>query len=76
MSTSFVAEQDRGGVLGMFQSSVNLSTIISTAIAGVLFARGPVTPYWVGAAMSLAVALAVLGLINRIPAQPVRERQA
>ena len=75
ISTSFVAEQDRGGVLGMFQSSVNLSTIISTAIAGVLFARGPVTPYWVGAAMSLAVALAVLGLINRIPAQPVRERQ-
>ena len=29
MSTSFVAEQDRGGVMGMFLSSLNPSTIIS-----------------------------------------------
>ena len=76
LSTSSVSEQDRGGVLGMFQSSVNLSTIISTAIAGVLFAHGPRTPYWVGAAVSLAVALAVMGLRNRMPTQPVHARQA
>lgn len=63
MSTSLVDEQDRGGVLGMFQSSINLSTIISTAIAGVLFAQGPRIPYWVGAAMSLAVVVAVMALM-------------
>ena len=72
LSTSLVDEQDRGGVLGMFQSSVNLSTIISTAIAGVLFIQGPTVPYWVGAAMSLAVALAIMGVMKRMPTQPVR----
>ena len=55
MSTSLVSDQDRGGVLGMFQSSINLSTIISTAIAGVLFARGPTVPFWIGAATSALV---------------------
>ena len=72
LSTSLVDEQDRGGVLGMFQSSVNLSTIISTAIAGVLFIQGPTVPYWVGAAMSLAVALTIMGVMKRMPTQPVR----
>lgn len=73
MSTSCVEEQDRGGVLGMFQSSINLSTIVSTAIAGILFAHAPQTPYWVGAAASLVVVFAVVGVMSRIPGQPVRE---
>ena len=72
LSTSQVAEQDRGSVLGMFQSSINLSTIISTAIAGVLFIQGPTVPYWVGAAMSLAVALAIMGVMKRMPTHPVQ----
>ena len=72
MSTSCAPEQDRGGVLGMFQSSINLSTIVSTAIAGILFAHTPQTPYWVGAAASLAVVFAVIGIMNRLtgPARP------
>ncbi len=76
MSTSLVADQDRGGVLGMFQSSVNLSTIISTAIAGVLFARGPTIPYWTGAATSFLMVLAIFGLMRRMPIQPVRAQKA
>lgn len=43
------------------------------AIAGVLFAQGPPTPYWVGAALSLAVAVAIMGLMNRRPDQFDRE---
>lgn len=69
MATSTVADQDRGSVLGIFQSSVNLSTIISTAIAGVLFNLGPTIPYWLGAAMSSVVVLPAIGLMRRT--QPV-----
>ena len=71
MAISTVADQDRGGVLGLFQSSVNLSTIISTAIAGMLFTLGPTIPYWAGAAMSFVVVLPAIGLMRRTadPAQ-------
>ena len=76
MSTALVSDQDRGGVLGMFQSSVNLSTIISTAIAGVFFSRGPTVPYWIGAATSLVAVMAMIGLMRWMPTQPVRASEA
>ena len=76
MSTSLVSDQDRGGVLGMFQSSINLSTIISTAIAGVLFARGPTVPFWVGAASSFLVVLAMIGMMRWMPTHTVRASEA
>ncbi len=76
MATSLVSDQDRGGVLGWFQSSVNLSTIISTAIAGVFFARGPTVPYWIGAASSALVVLAMIGMMRRMPTEPVRSPEA
>ena len=76
MSTSLVADQDRGGVLGWFQSSINLSTIISTAIAGVIFARGPTVPYWIGAATSALVVLAMIGMMRWMPTEPVRVSEA
>ncbi len=72
MSTALVADQDRGSVLGWFQSSINLSTIISTAIAGVIFARGPTMPYWLGAATSALVVLAMVGMMRWMPHQSVR----
>ncbi len=76
MATSTVADQDRGGVLGLFQSSANLSTIISTAIAGILFTLGPTIPYWLGAAMSFVVVLPAIGLIRRTQTQPIGTAQA
>ena len=72
MATSLVTDQDRGSVLGWFQSSINLSTIISTAIAGVLFARGPTVPYWIGAATSALVVLAMIGMMRWMPAKSLR----
>ncbi len=71
MSTALVADQDRGSVLGWFQSSTNLSTIISTAIAGVIFARGPTVPYWIGAATSALVVLAMIGMMRWMPTKSV-----
>jgi MFS transporter, DHA1 family, tetracycline resistance protein len=57
MATHAVDETERGGVLGLFQSAVSLSTIGSTAVAGFFFALDPSLPYWLGGAMSVLVAL-------------------
>ena len=76
MSTSLVADQDRGSVLGWFQSSINLSTIISTAIAGLLFAQGPTVPFWIGAATSFLVVAAMIGIMRWMPTKSVRASEA
>ncbi len=56
LATSTVDDEVRGGVLGLYQSSLSLSTIISTAIGGLLFAAAAALPYWVAGAMA-AIAL-------------------
>lgn len=55
LATRTVDDRSRGAVLGVYQSSVSLATIISTAIAGVIFTFRPNAPYWVGAGLSLLV---------------------
>jgi len=59
LTTSTVDDSQRGGALGIYQSSISLATIFSTAIAGVLFAAHPTAPYWIGG---------VLGLLALVPA--------
>jgi DHA1 family tetracycline resistance protein-like MFS transporter len=46
--TETVPDNQRGGVLGLYQSSISLSIIIGSAIAGVLFEIAPITPYVLG----------------------------
>lgn len=41
LATQAVSEQTRGGVLGLFQSVVGLAIILSTAVAGVIYAIDP-----------------------------------
>ncbi|MFZ0544208.1 MAG: MFS transporter [Candidatus Promineifilaceae bacterium] len=53
LTTRTVADEVRGGVLGLYQSTVSLSTIFSTAVAGLLYAVSPRTPYWSGFFLSL-----------------------
>jgi len=65
LATRTVDETQRGGVLGVFQSSVSLAIILSTAIAGVIFTAGATLPYWIGAALSLAALLPAVGLMIR-----------
>jgi DHA1 family tetracycline resistance protein-like MFS transporter len=55
LSTNTVDDEVRGGVLGLFQSTINLSTIFSTAVAGAIFNIGPTMPYWVGGVLTTAV---------------------
>jgi DHA1 family tetracycline resistance protein-like MFS transporter len=64
ISTRTVPENLRGGVLGVYQSSVSLAIIFSTAIAGVIFATNPTTPYWIGAALSFLALLPAIALLR------------
>lgn len=66
LTTSAVADELRGGVLGIYQSTVSLATIFSTAVAGTIFALNPTYPYWVGAGLSLLVLLPALLLVRRV----------
>ncbi|HLA97176.1 MAG TPA: MFS transporter [Anaerolineales bacterium] len=74
LATRTVAETNRGGVLGVYQSSASLAIIFSTAIAGAIFTLNPALPYWIGAALSLAVVLpagSVLRLSRQARLKPV-----
>ena len=53
LSTRTVPDEVRGGVLGLYQSTISLATIFSTALGGVIFALNPRYPYWAGMVMSL-----------------------
>lgn len=48
MVSETVPQNQRGGVMGLYQSSISLSIIIGSAIAGVLFEIAPITPYVLG----------------------------
>lgn len=68
LATSAVHDGLRGGVLGIFQSTTSLAVIISTAIAGVIFAYHPTLPYWLGTVLSLVLLLPALWLVRRTAA--------
>ncbi|NLF67175.1 MAG: MFS transporter [Chloroflexi bacterium] len=77
LATWAVDDRDRGAALGLYQGSVSLATIISTGIAGFIFAWQPTAPYWFGAALSLVVVLPSLMLVREWRnGQAVRKQQA
>ena len=76
LATYTVPDEMRGGVLGFYQSSVNIATIISTAVAGVIFSLSPTMPFWIGVALSLLVLIPATVLFNRSPSQQVTPEQA
>jgi predicted MFS family arabinose efflux permease len=50
-------------VLGLYQSTISLSIIISSAVAGVLFAISATMPYWISgvlAALALVPAFVLM----------------
>jgi DHA1 family tetracycline resistance protein-like MFS transporter len=65
LATRTVDESLRGGVLGVFQSSVSLAIILSTAIAGVIFSVGVTLPFWSGAVLSMAAILPAVSVMRR-----------
>jgi DHA1 family tetracycline resistance protein-like MFS transporter len=65
LATQTVADELRGGVLGVFQSVVSLAIILSTAIAGSIFAINPIAPYWIGGVLNVAIVLPGLILVGQ-----------
>lgn len=53
LATRTVADELRGGVLGIYQSTLSLSIIISSAVAGVLYGLEATMPYWVSSGLAL-----------------------
>jgi MFS transporter, DHA1 family, tetracycline resistance protein len=81
LATDTVAEELHGGVLGLHQSSMSLSIICGTALAGVVFAVSPTVPYWLAGGLFVVMLLPSVFLLRwsrtRNPAssasQPVAE---
>lgn len=66
MATYTVPDEVRGGVLGYYQSTISVAVIVSTAVAGVLFALQPTFPYWLASGLGLLALLpAVLLYLRR-----------
>lgn len=65
LSTRTVPDEVRGGVLGLYQSTISLATIFSTALGGLVFALNPRYPYWLGMVLSLAALLPVFMFLRR-----------
>jgi DHA1 family tetracycline resistance protein-like MFS transporter len=65
LSTYTVADQLRGGVLGVYQSTISLSIIISTAISGTIFAMNPTAPFWLGGALSVILFFPAILLLRQ-----------
>lgn len=63
-TTTLVPDEVRGGVLGLYQSTVSLSTIFSTALGGFLFSITPQTPYWLGLVLTLIVIIPVATMLR------------
>jgi MFS transporter, DHA1 family, tetracycline resistance protein len=77
VSTRTVEDDVRGGVLGLYQSTLSLSIIISSAIAGILFAIDPQLPYWLGGGLGMMALLPAVLLWQREgQPRPVAEKQA
>jgi DHA1 family tetracycline resistance protein-like MFS transporter len=70
LATRSVADEMRGGVLGVYQSMVSLATIISTAIAGMIFAFNVTAPFWVGSVLSVLALFPALPLLKRFRYEP------
>lgn len=64
LATDTVSDDQRGGVMGLYQSSLSLSIIFGGAIAGSLFAIQPVVPYLIGGVIFALMALPAWFLVR------------
>ncbi len=71
LATQLVKDNQRGRVLGLFQSVVSLSIIISTAVAGGIFDANPVLPHWLGAGLTAFLLLPGALLWRQTAPRPV-----
>lgn len=62
LATTVADQSIKGQILGVVQSSSNLGMIVSSVIAGFLFAFSPRTPYWLGVFLAFMLLIPVLTL--------------
>ena len=72
LATTTVADELRGGILGIYQSIINLAIIVSGTVAGVIFAISPTMPYWVGVGLSVLVIIPAMILVREMPAKKAK----
>ena len=65
LATTAVSDEVRGNVQGVYQSTLNLAIIFSTAISGVLFELQITLPFIIGGILSFITLIPVLPLIKR-----------
>jgi predicted MFS family arabinose efflux permease len=65
LATMTTADDLRGGVLGVYQSSTSLGIILGSALGGVLFAQSHTLPYLTGGAILAVLTLPALWLARR-----------
>lgn len=65
LTTVTVSDDVRGAVQGVYQSTLNLAIIFSSAMAGVLFEIRPNLPLIIGAVLALIGVVALLPLLNQ-----------
>jgi DHA1 family tetracycline resistance protein-like MFS transporter len=53
LATDTVEDEYRGGVLGLYQSTLSLSVIVGSVAGGLLYEISVTMPYWVGGLMAL-----------------------
>jgi MFS transporter, DHA1 family, tetracycline resistance protein len=77
LATTTAPEEIRGGILGVYQSSVSLGIITGSALGGLLFTISPTTPFLVGGLTFIVVAFPALLLMRRMHSPtPLREASA
>jgi predicted MFS family arabinose efflux permease len=64
LATYTVDDSNRGGVLGVYQSSLSLSIIAGSAIAGLLFSITPETPFLIGGVIFMVMLIPSFMLVR------------
>ncbi|MDM8530349.1 MFS transporter [Anaerolineales bacterium HSG25] len=57
LATRTVADELRGGILGLYQSTMSLAIIFGTSLGGIFFAMGPTLPFWIGGGLGILIVL-------------------
>jgi MFS transporter, DHA1 family, tetracycline resistance protein len=70
--TNTVADDQRGAVIGWFQSSMTLAIIIGTAVAGSLFEIAPIVPYTTGGVIFAVMVIPAIFLMRWARREEVR----
>lgn len=70
LSTDTVNDEYRGGVLGLYQSTLSLAIIVGSAAGGFLYEVNATVPFWTGGALALLAFLPAMLLLAQSGQKP------